>query len=310
LLLQHFFILIILVNASRPVISLPAACCFLPLLTQKRPGALISTKNMNTLQSGQSEQEVKLASLTQKAIELGLGDFVNQIDGISDVSLKILILDNSVKAAQSLAKKDKEIAEKDKMHQIYKKSSVTGVYGGSNDTFKQPPLRHNDAVVPSTAGHTRKVTIRDVEGNPKKVTLKIPKARIVAEGDGNESMWMNPSDVTIPELLPSGELIPSQLGIKRTKAGGPFQYANEFGVQELCKAMVDDALLTLGLTDSYVKSHLEISIYMMKPDIMLVLEFQGRVIFVIEVKSPGNTKKNKNCSQDNDDDCRSQKESG
>jgi hypothetical protein len=94
------------------------------------------------------------------------------------------------------------------------------------------------------------------------------------------------------------------------KAGGPFEYANEFGVQELCKAIVDDALLALGLTDRYVKSHLEMSIYMMKPDIMLVLVCQGRVIFVIEVKSPGNTKKNKNCSQDNDDDCRSQKESG
>jgi hypothetical protein len=91
-------------------------------------------------------------------------------------------------------------AERDKMHQMYKKSSVTGVYGGSNDTFKQPPLNHNHAVLPSTAARMRKVKIRDIEGNPKKVTLQIPKARIVAEGNDSESMWMSPSDATIPEL--------------------------------------------------------------------------------------------------------------
>jgi hypothetical protein len=63
----------------------------------------------------------------------------------------------------------------------------------------------------------------------------------------------------------------SQLGIELIKAdGAPFEYANEFGVQRLCIAMVDDALLTLGLTDCHMKSHLEISICMMKPGIMLV----------------------------------------
>jgi hypothetical protein len=66
----------------------------------------------------------------------------------------------------------------------------------------------------------------------------------------------------------------SQLGIELIKAdGAPFEYANEFGVQRLCIAMVDDALLTLGLTDCYMKSHLEISICMMKPGIMLVTQF-------------------------------------
>ena len=100
-------------------------------------------------------------------------------------------------------------------------------------------------------------------------------------------MWVTPSEVVIPGKDRDGGLIPSQLGSKLVQIGGQhFQYANEFGIQELCKSMVDDALAALGLTVRSVKSHMEISIYMMKPDIMIVLEFEGRVMFVVEVKSP------------------------
>lgn len=136
----------------------------------------------------------------------------------------------------------------------------------------------------------RKMNIRDCHGNPTQVTVSIPKATIKMEGDGDKSMWMKPDEVVIPVLSQKQKKIPGILGAKYYRANCPFSYANEFGVQELCKAMVDDALTALGLTDDIVKSHLEISIYMMKPYIMIVMEFLGRIIFVVEVKSPDRKK--------------------
>eukprot|EP00978_Attheya_sp_CCMP212_P045804 scaffold360799_cov28-Attheya_sp.AAC.1 len=52
-------------------------------------------------------------------------------------------------------------------------------------------------------------------------------------------------------------------------------YANEFKVQAYCEHMIRDALKSLGLLNE-VDTHLEFSMYLMKPDIVLVVKCQGR----------------------------------
>jgi hypothetical protein len=68
--------------------------------------------------------------------------------------------------------------------------------------------------------------------------------------------------------------------------GSKFSYANEFDVQNLVMTIVEDAMKASGLPQQ-VKAHIEITIYALRPDMVVVLEQDGRKFFVIEVKSPG-----------------------
>ena len=189
-------------------------------------------------------------------------------------------------AEQKRQEAEQKLEEERKETRNVRTATIEATYGNSKGSFKHPPLQHNKVVQPSSSGHRRTVTIKDDEGNAKKVSLKIPTAKIYTP-DGDRTMWVTPSEVVIPVKDREGGLISSLLGAKSSQIRRQaFRYANEFGIQELCKNMIDDALAALGLADRYVKSHLEISIYMMKPDIMIVLEFEGRVMFVVEVKSP------------------------
>jgi hypothetical protein len=135
-------------------------------------------------------------------------------------------------------------------------------------------------VKPSCSGHARKVPIKGDDGEDKKVLLSIPEAEIASCGSG---MWLDPKKVTIP-VTDQRELssLPSKFN---SATDGKHTYVNEFGVQAFCQRLITDALYALGL-DADVMSHLEISIYTMKPDIMLVLQRQGLIVFVVEVKSP------------------------
>ncbi|KAG7339713.1 hypothetical protein IV203_025240 [Nitzschia inconspicua] len=189
------------------------------------------------------------------------------------------------KAAERKLKEMKRLLKEAQKHsEEAMKFAFCNTYGVKSPFKPPPPLSLNKAVIPSCCGHSRTISIVNELGDKVTQKLKIPEA-IFKESKGG--MWLDPSKVTIPTKDASGAQIYSSLGLNYiAQIKGPLEYANEFGVQFYCQVMIGDALGALGLTGDFVKSHLEISIYMMKPDIVLVLKIEGRILFVVEVKSP------------------------
>ena len=225
-------------------------------------------------------------SLKQKANKLGV-ELEPWYHSLEEQS-RIRFLQDKIRDREELSRKDEELSRKDeelsRKDEELLRNSLEFAYGKSKENFRQLPLQINTAVTPSVQGNTRRVTIKDHQGNDKTVDLKIPSTnRICCVGKG---MWAKIEEVKIPRT--NSFPIRSNLAANFHDTGTErvFTYANEFDVQSLCRDMVRDALRALGLTEEYVRSHLEISIYLMKPDIVLVLRHEGRIMFAIEVKSP------------------------
>jgi hypothetical protein len=149
--------------------------------------------------------------------------------------------------------------------------------------FSLPPITPNKDVSPSINGNSRSVTIVTEDGIEKKVKLRIPTAKIK---DLKTKVWMDPGKVKIPFESKDKHLESSVLGANYSAKGFKFSYANEFDVQNLALAIVQDVICALGLPQE-VLAHLEITLYTLRPDMVVVLRHEGRMIFVIEVKSPG-----------------------
>jgi hypothetical protein len=150
--------------------------------------------------------------------------------------------------------------------------------------FSLPAITLNASVTPSINGNERSVTIVTENGIQETVKLQIPKAKIKKL---ETQVWMDPKAVKIPFQYKDESLASSELGSKYLGQDcSTFSYANEFDVQNLVIAIVSDAIQALGLPRK-VKAHLEITMYTLWPDMVVVLQHEGRMIFVIEVKSPG-----------------------
>ena len=142
-----------------------------------------------------------------------------------------------------------------------------------------PSLKMNQNVQPSVGGNTRRTKI--IKGDePVAIDVKIPQATILFS---KKPIWIDPSNVQVPTLDSQERSIPSDLS--QAGLADSFQYHNEFGIQNLCLRMVNDALKCLGLFQE-VQARTELSIYMMKPDITVVLQYAGVQFYTIEVKSP------------------------
>lgn len=165
-----------------------------------------------------------------------------------------------------------------------KAASIGATYGvGSSEDisdFKLPPIRITAAIKPSICGNKRTYELENEQGEMQRIVLTIPTATIKEV----QEMWLGVNEIKIPVKDADNAFLESTLGASRK--GNEFEYTNEFGVQNLCEKIVDDALKCLGLSYERVSSHLEISIFNLRPDIVLVLKVEGKIFFAIEVKSP------------------------
>ena len=169
---------------------------------------------------------------------------------------------------------------------VAKEHSIQETYGSTHADFRQPKLILNKAATPSTNGGKVKVENPDISNadHKKTLTVKKPTANIISLEDLH---WVPIKDVRIPTARKNGELLLSGLAVKQDNSS-PLEltYTNEPEVQGICLTLIEDALKCLGLSTSEVSPHLEVSIYTMRPDIILVLRREGRIIFLIEVKNP------------------------
>ena len=158
--------------------------------------------------------------------------------------------------------------------------SIEGTYLDTKKNFWHPPLNLNEAVTPSVLGKSRKINYYDkskqqqVQGH-----LRIPQAKIVVRTGHH----VHPVDVRIPVRVEEA-LIPSIFGAERYGEPFGFDYYNECGVQRFCDSMIGDALCCLNLRD--VRSDTEPSIFLIKPDSVVVLRLKGKIVMAILVKSP------------------------
>jgi Family of unknown function (DUF5898) len=148
-------------------------------------------------------------------------------------------------------------------------TALKAIYGTGHRNFTFPKFILNLGVGPSLTG-------KRVSG------ISIPKAEKIII---RQRQWLDTKYITIPVKTKNG-LIPSILGALYESKGCELTYANEFDVQSYCWAMLNDVLSALGLGKKEVDSHLELSLYMMRPDIVIVLRRGGKVFFAVEVKSP------------------------
>ena len=191
------------------------------------------------------------------------------------------IMQRNLHLEVAIAEKDKEVAATEDLRQ----TSIEQTYLDTKKNFRLPGLTLNNNVTPSVSGNSRKINYYDKK-NRRSVDgyLKIPKAKILV----HNGHYVHPSHVRIPVCTDNADnkLIPSVLGASRSRyrQGDNFDYSNEFGVQRLCVSMVEDALGCLNLAEARVNT--EISIFLMKPDIVVVLRIKGKILFAVEVKSP------------------------
>eukprot|EP00529_Nitzschia_sp_RCC80_P013790 CAMPEP_0113444916 /NCGR_PEP_ID=MMETSP0014_2-20120614/2916_1 /TAXON_ID=2857 /ORGANISM="Nitzschia sp." /LENGTH=758 /DNA_ID=CAMNT_0000335949 /DNA_START=55 /DNA_END=2331 /DNA_ORIENTATION=+ /assembly_acc=CAM_ASM_000159 len=196
-------------------------------------------------------------------------------------------------AAQRLKKYIDNLAQAEAARKI----SMETVWGKDSDTFKQPKLRFNRDVLPSNrpkqetinqkpAASNEPEQRKNEEENKKPKVSVTRKAQIKTLSNNN---WVNICDVKIPTRKRDGSLLFSDLGIEWNDAqvaNVDLEYANETRIQYLCVNMIKDVFRCIGLLPDEVTALMEISIYTMRPDIILVLRRQGKIFFVIEVKSP------------------------
>mmetsp|Transcript_414 Transcript_414/g.1055 ORF Transcript_414/g.1055 Transcript_414/m.1055 type:complete len:762 (+) Transcript_414:156-2441(+) len=178
-----------------------------------------------------------------------------------------------------------------------RKISMETVWGKDSDTFKQPKLSLNRDVLPSN--RPKKETIdqnpaasNEPEQQKNEKENKTPKMTVARKAEIKklpDTNWVNICDVKIPTRKRDGSLLFSDLGIEWNEAqvaGMDLEYANETRIQFLCVKMIQDVFRCIGLLPDEVAALMEISIYTMRPDIILVLRRHGKIFFVIEVKSP------------------------
>ena len=263
--------------------------------------------------------EAQLSKLLKESQQLGLK--TENMKGFHDFSTaaKIALLESELRVnatelrVNAIQQRVNAIQQQTK-HCV--KATIENTYY-RDAHFHLPPLTLNEGIDPSAGGHKRAIKIRDNDGNEITVNMEIPEAKIVECGEG---MWIDDmKEVGFPTKFADGSFVVSVLGseVVARADGTPFEYVNEIGVQVYCQKLIQDALSVLGLTDKWVKvghvlyrlcllscltmslltislssflqppqTHLEVSIYLLKPDIILVLKYGGRIMFVVEVKSP------------------------
>ena len=180
---------------------------------------------------------------------------------------------NSQLKAENAARDDDEMAD-------LRRASLEQTYLDTKKHFWLPPVNLNEAVTPSVLGKSRKINYYD-KSKQKQVQgrLRIPQAKIVVRTGHH----VHPVDVRIPVQV-ENQLIPSILGAERYGEPFGFDYYNECGVQWFCVSMIKDACRCLSLRD--VRSDTEPSIFLIKPDSVVVLRLKGKIVMAILVKSP------------------------
>ena len=163
-------------------------------------------------------------------------------------------------------------------------ASMLNTYGKTKEDFKQPAIEINTAVEPRVGGNTCKALIKDSKGETKEVDVKIPTVKIKQD---NKEMWVNVNDVTIPVLsCLNGKMMSCIIGAIWNPPS-KLKYANEHQVKVYCEDMIRDALKALGLLYEKVDTQMELSMYLMQRDIViLVKNREGRVFFSVQAKSP------------------------
>ena len=222
-----------------------------------------------------NDEELELRSLVENAKEIGLDlddDIVNWIIVGSNFSQE-----KKTAKIQTLIGKAAELKEAKKGDAAAREHSIEAMYGSTFTCFKLPPVKLNRAAPPST--HAKE---KEVDTQVEKVTF-VQEALIERLTEGN---WVKLEDIRIPTER-EGKLLISGIGptVFNTNKGG-LEYANEADIQYYCLALVNDVLKCLGLFTTEVIAHLEVSIYTMRPDIIIVLRRSGKIFFAIEVKTP------------------------
>lgn len=239
--------------------------------------------------------EEELDALIAKAKEVGVTPFFLDLAKNTDDVDAVKILKEFIKAKR--VDEYKEKAEKNERYAAGAIArSIQNIYGKDISMFKQPKIQLNMDAKPSNKGKSRAVTgaVGGSKDAPRmenfvdlvtKRKTVIPKAKICNLPDG---LCVPIEDVKIPLTDREGQILSSGMAAKQARLGSNmvYEYANEAEVQNLCYTMVEDALQVLGLHTNDVRPHLEVSIYTMRPDIILVLRREGKIFFTIEVKSP------------------------
>lgn len=200
--------------------------------------------------------EAQLSKLLKEYEQLGL-EITNE-EGFQGypIEAKIALLKMAIqmhKQDEHKRKLEEQLHEQKSVAQLtIKKTYYTYTENGEKGDFYLPTLKLNKSVEPSVGGHERTTTIRDDDGNVKKVELTIPEAKIEECGEG---MWIdNMKEVGFPTIDGNRYVIASSLAQKvaDTKGGG-LSYVNEIGVQVLCDLIIQDALRVLGLAGILVE---------------------------------------------------------
>jgi hypothetical protein len=181
----------------------------------------------------------------------------------------------------ALAKQGKDLEEKDRALsdlELVAANTIKNIYtesvSGEVQAKAPPPLTLNKWVTPSLDGHERKGQIL------------APAEIHNMEDEGSTSMWIQPDRVTVPiRDSEDGRLLPSELGGKLgRKPTYPLEYSNEVDIQHFVRALVGDAITSLGLGE-VLREHVEVALYGIIPDV-IVVRVRGRVVFFVEVKCP------------------------
>ncbi|KAG7343436.1 hypothetical protein IV203_021381 [Nitzschia inconspicua] len=262
--------------------------------------------------SVEDDQEAKLQRIIDEALSLGLEYLVECSKEADSVDLRIFVLERMVeKVREEIETKRDEaqeeagrIRQEDRSGREYEERirkqdrgeeaekhfctamnfAFRNIYGQKSPFKPLPALLLNEAVIPSCPALSRTVTIMNELGNTETHELEIPTV-IFKEIEGE--MWLDPATVTIPNENADGEELFSLLGITYVKAGRhPFVYGGVFDVRRYCHLMIEDALSALGLNGKFATTQLDTTPYMMTHDLVWLIKFEGRTMFVVEVKSP------------------------
>ena len=184
---------------------------------------------------------------------------------------KELVQENEqlVQENEQLVQQRKEQAQKMKEERNLLARSIENVYYHSYGTPKQklrlPPINVDLQIKPSVHGHETKAEIVPSEF-PVKSQLIPTRER---EVEGSPEVYKIASSIALDNNM--------------TK-DGKIRYMNEIDVQCRCKELVQDMIRCLGL-QNLLNVHMEISLYGKRPDI-LVVSWNGKVVFCVEVKAP------------------------
>ena len=157
--------------------------------------------------------------------------------------------------------------------------------GSSDHTSTKDSNSHSHSPAGSIKSRGHLMEKRDAENKKREVV--VPEAEI-CKLTKEQELCVPIAEVKIPLRDRNFQILFSGMAIEQDSLGlnKNLEYADEADVQNLCYTLVKDALKVLGLDTDDVRPHLEVSIYTMRPDIILVLRREGKIFFAIEVKSP------------------------